>query len=188
MATCNRGSEIRLIPLTQKSNFLLSSVTALLVLGGCSNRPTSTENPTPAGPRITSESVVKASADITEVPVGGFGDAIVKVTVQNGYHINANPASFPYLIPTELDIPDTDEISINNTFYPSGLVKKFSFAKDDPLSVYEGETQLKVALEAAKTAGKGQRSLPGTLRIQACDDRVCYPPGSIAISLPVVIK
>lgn len=165
-------------------------VTAMgLLLAGCSNWSTkqSIESPTATGPRISSESVVKASADLTELPVGGFGDAIVKVTVQNGYHINANPPSFPYLIPTEVDIPDTEEVSINNTYYPPPLVKKFSFA-EQPIRVYEGETQLKVALVATKTAGKGQRSLPGTLRIQACDDQVCYAPGSIAISLPVVIK
>lgn len=168
---------------------LLVTTMGLLMLSGCANwskkRPI--ESPTPTGPRISSESVVKASSDLTEVPVGGFGDAIVKVTVQNGYHINANPPSFPYLVPTELDIPDTEEISINNTHYPPPLVKKFSFA-DQPIRVYEGETQLKVALLATKTAGKGQRSLPGILRIQACDDQVCYAPGSIVISLPVVIE
>ena len=169
---------------------LLITLTILLVLAGCSNWSTkqSIESPTPAGPRISSVSVVTASADMTEIPVGGFGDAIVKVKVQNGYHINANPPSFPYLKATELDIPDTEEISINNTYYPPPLVKKFSFAQDQPLRVYEGETQLKVALEAAKTAGKGERSLPGTLSIQACDDQVCYAPGSIAIAIPVRIK
>lgn len=171
----------------QKS--LLVTAIGLLTLAGCSSWSTKQpiEPPTPSGPRITSESLVKASAGLTEVPVGGFGDAIVKVTVQNGYHINANPPSFPYLVATELDIPDTEEIAIDSTYYPPPLVKKFSFA-DEPIRVYEGETQLKVALVAMKTAGKGQRSLSGNLRIQACDDQVCYAPGSIAIALPVLIK
>jgi hypothetical protein len=45
-----------------------------------------------------------------------------------------------------------------------------------------------VAFEAAPTAKKGQQSIPAKLRIQACDDQVCYPPGSIDIAIPVTVK
>jgi hypothetical protein len=82
---------------------------------------------------------------------------------------------------------DTDDISLNSVFYPKGLVKNFAFS-DKPLDVYEGETPLTVALKAANTAKKGQQSIPARLRIQACDDQVCYPPGSIEVVIPVLIK
>jgi thioredoxin:protein disulfide reductase len=173
----------------RQSTIVLLSLLILPALAACSRRPAgeSNKSATPAAQRISSESLVKAEVQPLELPADGSADAIVKVTVQNGYHINANPASFPYLIATELDIPETEDISVNYTYYPNPLVKKFSFA-DQPLRVYEGETPITVALLAAKTAAKGQRSLAGTLRIQACDDQVCYPPGSIAVAIPVLVK
>jgi len=177
-----------------RSSLILINVVMMLALTACSgasqNSPgsSSSGSASPAAvPRITSESVVKVAVQGAEVPVGGIADAIVRVTVQNGYHINSNPPTFPYLIATELDMPDTDEISLNSVFYPQPLIKTFAFA-DKPLHVYEGETSLKVALEAAKTAGKGQRSIPAKLRIQACDDQVCYAPGSIEVVIPVLVK
>ena len=159
------------------------------MFAACSKQPAGEvgKSATPAAQRVSSETLVKADPQPMELPAAGSGDAIVKVTVQKGYHINANPASFPYLKPTEVDIPDIEDISLNYIYYPNPLVKKFSFA-EQPLRVYEGETPIRVSFLAAKNAVKGQRSIAGTLRIQACDDQVCYPPGSIAIAIPVLVK
>ncbi len=191
MEACNPliFSRIRLNRPMQRSTIVLVTLLILPALAACSKPPAgeSSKPATPAGQRISSETLVKAVAQPVELPVDGSADVIVNVTVQDGYHINANPASFPYLKATELDIPDTEDISVNYTYYPSPLVKKFSFA-DQPLRVYEGETPIRVSFLAAKTAVKGQRSVAGTLRIQACDDQVCYPPGSIAIAIPVLVK
>ncbi|MCM3906273.1 MAG: protein-disulfide reductase DsbD N-terminal domain-containing protein [Pyrinomonadaceae bacterium] len=177
-----------------RSSLMLINVVMVFALTACSrsnqNSPgaSSTESASPAPvQKITSESVVKVAVQGAEIPAGGFADAIIRVTVQSGYHINSNPPTFPYLKATELDMADTDQISLNSVFYPKPLVKTFAFA-DKPLHVYEGETPLTVSLEAAKTAKKGQQSIPAKLRIQACDDQVCYPPGSIDVVIPVLIK
>ena len=83
---------------------------------------------------------------------------------------------------------ETSEISLTSIlFYPKPLVKKFAFS-EEPIHVYEGETPLTVSLEAAPSAKKGQQSIPAKLRIQACDDQVCYAPGSIDVVIPVLIK
>jgi DsbC/DsbD-like thiol-disulfide interchange protein len=150
--------------------------------GSAAGSPFATDSP-----KISSESVVKAAAQEVEITAGGAGEAIVKVTVQSGYHINSNPPSYPYLKATELDMADTGGISVDYIFYPKPLIKKFAFA-EKPIQVYEGETPLTVALEVARTAAKGQRSIPAKLRIQACDDQVCYAPGSIEVVIPVLIK
>ena len=72
----------------------------------------------PAGsvPKTTSESVVKVMVQGAEIFAGGMGDAIVRVNVKSGYHINSNPPTFPYLKATELEITDTNEISLNSVF------------------------------------------------------------------------
>ncbi len=141
----------------------------------------------PAAPRVTSESVVSVAAQPVEISAGGSAEAIVKVTIKGGYHTNANPPTFPYLKPTELQITTAEGVSAGPITYPAATVKKFPFA-EKPLAVYEGEASLKTTLKADKTARPGKRSLSAILRIQACDDQVCYPPGKLEVAIPVNIK
>src|SRR5436309_3317704 len=93
---------------------LALTLSLLLFFAGCSQgektanqAATNTGNQSPsANAQTTSKTpptdVVKASADAVEIKAGGSVEATVKLTVANGYHINANPASFNYLIPTAL--------------------------------------------------------------------------------------
>jgi DsbC/DsbD-like thiol-disulfide interchange protein len=166
----------------------------LIVTAGCSKpaQNSASESPapstaSPSAQRITSESVVKVAAQPVEIPAGGSGEAIVNVTVQSGYHINANPPTYPYLKATELEISPAEGISVAFVSYPKALNKKFPFA-EKPLAVYEGETGLKATLKADKAAKPGQRSLSSRLRIQACDDQVCYAPGMLQLDIPVNIR
>ena len=171
-----------------RSNVIFVCGLLLFALSGCSRpaqNPATT--PSPEGPKISSASVVKVSVTPIEIKSGDSSEAVVKVTTQGGYHINANPASFEYLKATELDLEDTPEIVVDYIYYPNPQVKKFAFA-EEPLKVYEGETQLKVMLNADKSAPKGPRTLPAKLNVQACDEKVCYPPGALDVAIPVTIK
>lgn len=171
-----------------RSNLILVTALFLLALTACSksgqNQPTP---PSTEAPRISSQSVVKVSVNPIEIKGGASNEAVVKVTTQAGYHINANPPSFEYLKATELDLEDTPEILVDYIYYPNPQVKRFAFA-EQPLRVYEGETQLKVMLNADKAAPKGPRTLAAKLNVQACDEKVCYPPGALDVSIPVTIK
>lgn len=155
----------------------------LLVVGCTNSQPPSVPEPKRG---VTSTGIVKATPVATTLAKGGSGEAIVRLNIENGYHVNANPPSFAYLIPTELELTPTAGISVDFISYPNGLSKKFSFA-DQPLSVYEGETELKVRL-SAKSAQPGTHNLSAKLRVQACDDKVCYAPGVLDVMLPVNIK
>lgn len=160
----------------------------LVVFTGCTNQPaTEVATNTPPTKRVASETVVRVEAPPVEIDAGASTEALIRLRIDNGYHVNANPASFPYLIATQLDIPQVDGISAAKTSYPPPLNKKFSFA-EGPLAVYEGEAELKVALLADKAAKRGQTSIPAKLRIQACDDQVCYPPGIIDVWIPVTVR
>ena len=118
---------------------------------------------------------------------GGSAEAIVRVTIQSGYHVNANPPTYAYLKATELELSPADGVSFGSVTYPKALSKKLAFA-EKPLAIYEGETELKATLKADKAAKAGTRSVAAILRIQACDDQVCYAPGTLAVAIPVNIK
>jgi hypothetical protein len=173
--------------MTRQSIIFLSGL-LLVALAGCSkSAQNSGTAPSTEAPKISSDTVVKVVVTPVEIPSGQSNEATIKVNTQSGYHINANPASFDYLKATELDLQDTPEIFVDYIYYPNPQIKKFAFA-EQPLRVYEGETQLKVMLNADKAAPKGQRSLPAKLNVQACDDKVCYPPAAIDVVIPVTIK
>jgi DsbC/DsbD-like thiol-disulfide interchange protein len=176
------------------SNFKIAVILLLLVaMAACSRSTTNSQNQpnvvnTANEPRkIASVDVVKATPQEADIPGGGSADVTVRLKIQDGYHINANPPSYPYLKATELEIPSSAGISVAFISYPNPITKKFSFA-EKPLAVYEGETALTVRLKAGNSARPGKQSLSGKLRVQACDDQVCYAPGSIDLAIPVTIK
>ena len=85
----------------------------------------------------------------------------LRVTIRAGWHVNANPASLPYLIPTEV------QGDVRNVRYPEGEEFEFAFS-DESLSVLSGTISI---------GGEIDRN-ESTLRLvyQACDDRRCLAP------------
>jgi DsbC/DsbD-like thiol-disulfide interchange protein len=160
-----------------------------LILIGCSKARTNNSATTTANdpPAINSVDVVKAQPQEATLTPGGSGETVVLIQISNGYHVNANPPSQPYLKPTQLELTPAEGISVGFIVYPDPLVKNFSFSQT-PLKVYEGNTQLKVNLKADKKAAPGKHNLSAKLRVQACDDKVCYAPGALDLVVPVNIK
>lgn len=177
-----------------KSLKRLLLVFVLFAFGACATQPPVPQTQTSASPvesnqvkRVTSVGVVSASPLPVEVEAGGTAQLILPIKIQSGYHVNANPPTFTYLKATELEIAASEGISASSVSYPSPATKKFAFA-DKPLAVYEGEAEIKATIKADKAASKGEHSLVAHLRVQACDDQVCYPPGQIELRIPVTVK
>jgi DsbC/DsbD-like thiol-disulfide interchange protein len=174
--------------MTHSARILLACLTMLLVSAACSKPAPNSASPAESpAQRITSEGVVKVTAQRVEIPAGGSAEANVRLTIQSGYHVNANPPTFSYLKATALEISPSDGVSVAFITYPKAVDKKFAFS-EQALAVYEGDTDLKAMLKSDKTANKGERSIPARLRIQACDDQVCYPPGTLELAIPVNVK
>jgi hypothetical protein len=157
--------------------------------GANTNAAVATGNAPPAETttKAPPSDVVKVETPNVEIKAGSSAEVTLKLTIAGGYHINANPPSFPYLKATELDVPPAGGVTPGKPVYPSSVTRKFAFSKD-PLAVYEGETAIKLPLSAAAGAQKGAQTLKGRLRIQACDEEACYPPRIIETSIPLTVK
>ncbi|HUF21276.1 MAG TPA: protein-disulfide reductase DsbD domain-containing protein [Burkholderiales bacterium] len=94
---------------------------------------------------------------------------IVIVIVDKGYHINANPASFDYLIPTSVRFERPQPSKVR---YPEPVRFNAEFAPDG-LDVYEGTVQVVAAFP--KGALPRSDAIRGVVKVQACDDRICLP-------------
>lgn len=156
-----------------------------LLIAACARTSTNTTDNEPRS--INSVDVVKAVPQETTLAPGESGDVLVRLQIQNGYHVNANPPSQSFLKATEIELKPQEGFSVEFITYPDPLLKTFAFS-ETPLKVYEGETNLKVRLLADKTAKPGPHNLSATLRVQACDEKVCYAPGALPVTVPVNVK
>ena len=156
-----------------------------LLVSACAKKPV--ENASESKP-IASTDVVEATPQEATLTRGQSAEVLVPIKIANGYHINANPPSFPYLKATELEVPTAHGISVEFVTYPDALKKTFSFSPEAPLAVYEGEAVVKARLKADQSAQTGKHNLSAKLRVQACDDKVCYAPGVLDVVLPVNVQ
>ncbi len=132
------------------------------------------------------EDVVQASTQKVEAQTGKTAQAEVRLTIKEGYHINANPAS-QYQIATQLTVEKAGGITAEQPVYPPSITKKFAFS-EQPLAVYEKEAIINVPLNVEAKAEKGEQTVSARLKFQACDEQVCYPPRTLQLSIPVSVK
>ncbi len=92
----------------------------------------------------------------------------VELDIRPGWHVNANPASLDFLVPTTVAGP------VRAVEYPRGETLGFAFAKEK-LSVYRGTVTARGEVEAGAEVVR--------LTYQACDDERCLPP--VTEDLPV---
>jgi hypothetical protein len=161
-------------------------------LVGCSRPNPSIANVAPSSPSpapgiSSSADIVKVPSPAASVPAGGNVDATVTLSISAGFHVNANPATFSYLIPTEVTNGTIAGITAGKPVYPVAVKRKFQFA-NEPLAVYEGNAQIRLPLRAEKNAAKGVRSLPIYIRVQACDHEQCFPPATLTTTMAVEVK
>jgi Thiol:disulfide interchange protein DsbD, N-terminal len=147
----------------QKKLFLLLSLIFFLGAG-------------PKGPVI----VTVGPLNTLEVRPGSHADLQVDFQILKGFHIQANPASEPYLIATTLKVEALDGMKVSDPVYPKGVSFQLE-GSEKAIFTYEGEISIKVPLEIDKDAKAGEQTLKGSLRYQGCDARTCYPPTTIPV-------
>ena len=167
------------------------SLVISFALGGCNRNRSGADvvplSSSPAPSISSSADVVKAAGTAVSIPVGGAVGATVTLSISSGFHVNANPATFSYLIPTEVTAGKIEGIAVSRPVYPAAEKRKFQFA-NKPLAVYEGEAQIGLRLRAEKNAAKGPRSLPLSIRVQACDHEQCFPPATLNATIAIDVK
>jgi uncharacterized protein YyaL (SSP411 family) len=104
-------------------------------------------------------------------------EIVVTLQIDDGYHVNANPASFDYLIPTSVAFAG---LTSPGTTYPKPSRFKSAFAPDE-LAVYEGTVPLVVTVPKDTIATQGE--LKGEVNVQACDAKICLPPSKLPLSV-----
>ena len=108
------------------------------------------------------------------------------VNVASSWHINANPASEPDLIPTTLTLKPPSTVVIDRIVYPTGKKTTVSWA-DQPVALYTGRVIILVEAHVRSDATPTKLTLKGNLGYQACNDKVCAAPVTIPLTLETEI-
>lgn len=112
----------------------------------------------------------------TEVaPAGASTRVALTVTLPEGLHVQSDQPRDPSLIPTVLTIDAPEHVRVRQLVFPhpSDFEQE---GQEQPLAVFEHEFVVGAELDVAANAPAGDLVIPGRLRYQACDDKVCFPP------------
>jgi hypothetical protein len=127
------------------------------------------------GAALDSAAHVKASA--VGASLADHDEIVVTLTIEPTYHVNANPASADYLIPTVVAFSGATGAKIA---YPQGEIFKPKFSPEG-ISVYEGSVTIRAELPKGELASAA--SEPVQVEVQACTDQICLPPATLSIPL-----
>jgi thiol:disulfide interchange protein DsbD len=130
---------------------------------------------------------VRVTASVKQVVPGRPFEILVTLDIKPPYHVNANPSSEKFLIPTTVRMEPVAGITFGQPQYPKGHAREFAFTGGKKIAVYEGKTVIRIPATAAKTLKSGEVTLRGKVNYQACDEKSCYPPGDLPFSLKLKV-
>lgn len=121
------------------------------------------------------------------VPRQGEAKLALKLSMRPGYHANSDRPSEDFLIPMRLTWDAKAPVEAVEVVYPKAKLEKFEF-NEKPISVVDGEFEIVTRLRRAPNAMPGPAFLSGKLRYQACNDKMCFPPKTIDVKVPLLIQ
>ncbi|PCI97522.1 MAG: hypothetical protein COB14_08955 [Alphaproteobacteria bacterium] len=103
----------------------------------------------------------------------------VKVTIKidEGWHLNANPASLDFLIPTVVDIQSAEPSTVQ-VDYPKAHTIKTPLTT---IKIYKNTIDINATIDSKQTIETSEmRTL---IQVQACQKDTCYPPSQITVNV-----
>jgi thioredoxin:protein disulfide reductase len=113
----------------------------------------------------------------SEARAGGQARVALVVRLPPQLHVQSNAPRDPSLIATELTFNPPAGVRATEIVFP----KPTDFQQvglSQPLAVFEHDFAIGVQFDVDESTGPRTIDVPGRLRYQACDDKVCYPPQS----------
>ena len=101
--------------------------------------------------------------------------AALQVRIPDRFHVQSDAPRDPTLIPTALTVDAPEGINVTEVVFPQAT-EFAQVGQAQPLLVFEHEFNIGVQFDVARTMPAGRVDVPGRLRYQACDDRLCYAP------------
>lgn len=139
--------------------------------------------PTLAAAQLGSRQFVKASVlPPAKVVPGRSFTLTVRLTIEPGYHIQANDAKDPY-IPTRVQVTVPKGYKVGKPVFPRSI--SITMASEE-MAVFEGTVEVKVPITPPAQA-RGKQRLRVKVEYQACTDEACFPPTETSVNADILI-
>ncbi len=113
----------------------------------------------------------------------------VTLDIADGWHVYANPAGDPAMIPTEVTLADDAPARLDSVVYPAGIpLGSPAGGGAPPALIYEVGTTIPARARLARDVKPGPLTLTLRLRYQACNDRACRPPATLDVPLRLEVQ
>ena len=120
------------------------------------------------------------------IRAGTTGRAALVIRLPEGLHTNSNKPRDPLLIPIVLSVQPPAGITVTELVYPEPQDLRQE-GSAQPLAVFEREFTIGVQLAVSADLAPRDYVVPASLRYQACDEKVCYPPVTLATQWQVKV-
>ena len=135
-------------------------------------------------PATKAKSYVVYEAEQQSVTAGKQSVLELHFRVVDGFHVNSHTPKSELLIPTQITLQPVAGVKIAAAEYPAGISYSLEADPSEKLDVYTGAFTVRLPV----TAERGEHTVDGTLRYQACDKAACYPPKSLPVQVSFTAK
>ncbi len=141
----------------------------------------------PCQGQMVKDSIVHVRAPDVTVNAGKKGLINIYISVQKGYHIQANKVNDEFIIPTTIEVDTREIVTIEKMIFPKS--KKFKLeGTTDHLLVYDGDFKIVIPFAMFEKVQQGKYKLKATLHYQACDNKRCYFPDKIVFPIFIEVE
>lgn len=109
--------------------------------------------------------------------------------IDAGWHVYAfpQPPDSP-IIATQVTVPDGQPLALSGEIPPPKAESLMDPTTGKPTAVYTNSVTIDLPLRVARKAHTGKQDLEIDVRYQACNSRLCLPPRTNKVSLPLEIS
>lgn len=116
-----------------------------------------------------------------KLPRGKPAPVAIQLTVQKGWHINANPSNPDFLIATDVKFSSKQNVTMLRTKYPKHKLHRMQ-QEPDPYHVYDGKVMIFCLLAVDPKEKSEKAALQFKIRYQACDNEQCEQPVTVSMT------
>jgi thiol:disulfide interchange protein DsbD len=154
----------------------LRTAPVVLVLCGLAS-PTAAQPP---------DVVIRSVTETDAAHPGTTARVALEVTLDPGFHVNSDRPLDDFLIPTVLRLDPPEGVTLEGVAFPTAILLE-QVGAEAPLAVFEEEFLIGAALGVDASLSPGSYVVPGTLRYQACNDRMCFTPKNVPVQFDLTV-
>ena len=118
----------------------------------------------------------------SKLPKGGECIVAVELEIKKGWHINANPSSPDFLVPTKVELKTKQKIKLKQVKYPKHHLLRVK-GSPDPYHVYDGKVLVYGLIEIAADEAASHAEFEFHISFQGCNSSQCLPPDKIVMKV-----